>query len=154
VLSQKLAREIVSRIQKLRKKSGLQVGESVEDDTFDAVAGAAIAANAALVADAVRCMPLPASRMPGHAVPLGQERFSACAEEKDGATNQEPDFSVFLTRPCLSFDQVILYLEKRISCAKLCDCEMIFLSGACDCLACGGYRFAVLFFVVSLVLMQ
>lgn len=30
VLSQKLAREIVSRIQKLRKKSGLQVGESVE----------------------------------------------------------------------------------------------------------------------------
>lgn len=30
VLSQKLAREIVSRIQKLRKKSGLQVGETVE----------------------------------------------------------------------------------------------------------------------------
>lgn len=34
VLSQKLAREIVSRIQKLRKKSGLQVGETVEVRTF------------------------------------------------------------------------------------------------------------------------
>ncbi|CAN0016591.1 unnamed protein product, partial [Hapterophycus canaliculatus] len=77
VLSQKLAREIVSRIQKLRKKSGLQVGETVEvffqDDTKGAVAGAAIAANSALVVDAVRCMPLPASRMPEHAVPLGHE---------------------------------------------------------------------------------
>ena len=30
VMSQKLAREIVSRIQKLRKKAGLQVGEVVE----------------------------------------------------------------------------------------------------------------------------
>ena len=76
-----------------------------QDDTVGAVAGAAIAANAPLVADAVRCMPLPASRMPDHAVPRGQERFSACAEEKDGAP-QEPDFTVFLTRPCLSFDQV------------------------------------------------
>lgn len=77
-----------------------------QDDTVGAAAGAAIAANALLVADAVRCMPLPSSRMPAHAVPLGQERFSACAEEKDGAP-QELDFSVFLTRPCLSFDQVM-----------------------------------------------
>lgn len=30
LLSQKLSREIVSRIQKLRKKAGLQVGEVVE----------------------------------------------------------------------------------------------------------------------------
>eukprot|EP00903_Cladosiphon_okamuranus_P006585 g6433.t1 len=112
VLSQKLAREIVSRIQKLRKKSGLQVGETVEvffqDDTKDAVAGAAVAANAALVADAVRCMPLPASRMPEHAVPLGHERFSVCAEDGNGEEAKDPDFSVFLTRPCLSIDKVAL----------------------------------------------
>ncbi|CBJ31410.1 Isoleucyl-tRNA Synthetase [Ectocarpus siliculosus] len=112
VLSQKLAREIVSRIQKLRKKSGLQVGETVEvffqDDTKDGVAGAAVAANAALVADAVRCMPLPASRMPEHAVPLGHERFCACGGDdgkgEEAAADQEPDFTVFLTRPCLSVD--------------------------------------------------
>lgn len=79
-----------------------------QDDTVDAVAGAAIASNAALVADAVRCMPLPASRMPAHAVPMGEERFSACAEEKDGAPEEE-DFTVFLTRPCLSFDQVHIF---------------------------------------------
>lgn len=30
VLSQKLAREIVSRVQKLRKKFGFQVGETVK----------------------------------------------------------------------------------------------------------------------------
>lgn len=77
-----------------------------QDDTKDAVAGAAVAANAALVADAVRCMPLPASRMPEHAVPLGHERFSACAEEGKGEEAKESDFTVFLTRPCLSFDQV------------------------------------------------
>lgn len=78
-----------------------------QDDTKDAVAGGAVAANAALVSDAVRCMPLPASRMPEHAVPLGHERFSACADEsKGGDEPQEPDFTVFLTRPCLSIDQV------------------------------------------------
>ncbi|CAM9890026.1 unnamed protein product [Pylaiella littoralis] len=109
VLSQKLAREIVSRIQKLRKKSGLQVGETVEvffqDDTKDAVAGGAVAANASLVAEAVRCMPLPASRMPEHAVPLGHERFSACADDSKADEPEELDFTVLLTRPCLSFDQ-------------------------------------------------
>lgn len=78
-----------------------------QDDTVDAVASMAIAANAALVVESVRCMPLPASRMPAHAVPLGQERFSASAE-KDG-TPQEDDFTVFLTRPCLSFDQVFIF---------------------------------------------
>lgn len=70
------------------------------------MAGAAVAANAALVAEAVRCMPLPASRMPEHAVPLGHERFSACAEDGKGDEANEPDFTVFLTRPCLSIDQV------------------------------------------------
>ena len=68
-----------------------------------------MAANAALVADAVRCMPLPASRMPELAVPLGHERFSACGAEdggKGGETKAEPDFTVFLTRPCLSIDKV------------------------------------------------
>ena len=81
-------------------------GEKVffQDDTKDGVAGAAIAQNSSLVADAVRCMPLPVSRMPAHAVPLGKESFSACSEEKD--ETQEPDFTVLLTRPCLSFDEV------------------------------------------------
>ena len=81
-----------------------------QDDTKDAVAGAAVAANAALVADAVRCMPLPASLMPEHAVPLGHERFSACGAEDGGNGEEtkalEPDFTVLLTRPCLSFDRV------------------------------------------------
>ncbi|CAN0417364.1 unnamed protein product [Ectocarpus sp. 12 AP-2014] len=52
VLSQKLAREIVSRVQKLRKKSDLQVGETVKG----AVVGAVVSAYTALVADAVRCI--------------------------------------------------------------------------------------------------
>lgn len=82
-----------------------------QDDTKDAVAGAAVAANAALVADAVRCMPLPASRMPEHAVPLGQERFSACAEDGKGEEAKEPDLTVFLTRPCLSIDKVRFFLR-------------------------------------------
>lgn len=85
-----------------------------QDDTKDAVAGAAVAANAALVADAVRCMPLPASRMPEHAVPLGHERFSACGDDGGkGEEAQEDDFTVFLTRPCLSFDQVRYFFGAR-----------------------------------------
>lgn len=75
-----------------------------QDDTKDGIAGAAIEANASLVADAVRCMPLPVSRMPSHAVPLGEEMFSVCSE--DQSQTEEPDFTVLLTRPCLSFDQV------------------------------------------------
>lgn len=77
-----------------------------QDDTKDGSAGAAIAANASLVADAVRCMPLPVSRMPSHAVPLGKERFNVCSE--DQSPTGEPDFTILLTRPCLSFDQVRL----------------------------------------------
>lgn len=73
-----------------------------EDTTKGAVAGAAVAANAAMVDEAVRCLPLPASRMPPHAVPLGEEKFAAVSEDAEA----EPDFTVFLTRPCLSVNEV------------------------------------------------
>lgn len=76
----------------------------LQDDSKDGVAGTAIADNAALVGDSVRCLPLPASRMPEFAVPVGQERFAACSSEKD--EEGEPDFTVFLTRPCLSVNKV------------------------------------------------
>lgn len=77
-----------------------------QDDTKDGMAGAAIASNASLVVDAVRCMPLPVSRMPSHAVPLGEEMFSVCSE--DQSQTEEPDLTVLLTRPCLSFNEVRL----------------------------------------------
>lgn len=75
-----------------------------KDATKDAVAGTAVAANAAMVDEAVRCLPLPASRMPPHAVPLGEESFAAGSDDAEA----EPDFTVFLTRPCLSIDEVSL----------------------------------------------
>lgn len=71
-----------------------------QDDTKDKVAGKAVAANATQVADAVRCMPLPVSRMPAYAVPVGQERCSVTEE------SVSEDFTIFLTRQCLSVDQV------------------------------------------------
>lgn len=72
-----------------------------QDDTKGGEAGAAVAANSALVADAVRCMPLPISRMPPHAVPVGEERCAVV-----NADETKPDFTILLTRPCLSLDQV------------------------------------------------
>lgn len=71
-----------------------------QDDTKEGVAGKAVAANAALVADAVRCLPLPVSQMPSHAVPVGRESFSVTEE------SEREDFTTFLTRPCLSMNQV------------------------------------------------
>lgn len=55
--------------------------------------------------------------MPAHAVPLGSERFSACEEggevgsggdgdDDASRADDAPDFTVFLTRPCLSIDEV------------------------------------------------
>lgn len=71
-----------------------------EDGTEGNAASTAIAANSEFVADAVRCMPLPISEMPPHAVPLGEERCAVVADES------KPDFFIVLTRPCLSLNKV------------------------------------------------
>lgn len=74
-----------------------------EDNTKGGLAGKAVAENASLVADAVRCLPLPVSYMPSHSVPVGRESFSV-TEESD-----QEDFTTFLTRPCLSMNEVRSY---------------------------------------------
>ncbi|CAM9142618.1 unnamed protein product [Choristocarpus tenellus] len=98
VLSQKLAREVVNRVQKLRKKAGLSVGDVVEvfftDETEGGVITAAIETNAALIYEAVRAMPLPVSCMQKHAVPVGEERTVVVGPAED--------LTVYLTRPCLT----------------------------------------------------
>lgn len=71
-----------------------------QDESKGSVVSAAIAANAVLVSEAVRCVPLPVSEMPSHAVPLGAER---CAM---GADESEEDLLLLLTRPCLSLNTV------------------------------------------------
>lgn len=71
-----------------------------EDNSEGSVVSAAIAANAALVSEAVRCVPLPVSEMPSHAVPLGEER---CAM---GTDESKEDLLLLLTRPCLSLNTV------------------------------------------------
>lgn len=71
-----------------------------QDDTKGKAAKKAVAANAALVADAVRCLPLPVSLMPPYAVAVGRDSFSVT--EESGVE----DFTTFLTRPCVSINKV------------------------------------------------
>lgn len=71
-----------------------------QDDTKGGAATKAVAANAALVADAVRCLPLPVSLMPPYAVVVGRESFSVTEE------SEVEDFTTFLTRPCVSINKV------------------------------------------------
>ncbi|CAM9647794.1 unnamed protein product, partial [Discosporangium mesarthrocarpum] len=101
VVSQKLAREVINRVQKLRKKAGLSVGDVVEiffkDESEGGTVTAAIQANPAFIQEAVRSLPLPASLMPPHAVPVG--------EEKTAVVGPGEDFTVYLARPCFTLSQ-------------------------------------------------
>ncbi|CAN0478788.1 unnamed protein product [Ectocarpus sp. 8 AP-2014] len=62
-------------------------------------------------------IPLPTSRMLEHAVPLGHDRFSVCGRDDgkvdEADADQKPDFTVFLTWPCLSVDRMRFFLFLR-----------------------------------------
>ncbi|KAG6551039.1 hypothetical protein Mapa_007272 [Marchantia paleacea] len=95
------AREIVNRIQKLRKKSGLEPTDSVE--VYYKVVGAGsendvlkrvFASQAAYIQETVGSSILPQEKLPAHAVVIANEQFSGVA----GGS-----FSVTLAKPALSF---------------------------------------------------
>ncbi|CAM9142051.1 unnamed protein product [Phaeothamnion confervicola] len=97
VVAEQLARSIVNRVQKLRKKAGLTVGDPVEvffeDGSPGAAYTAAVVANLAMVRGVVGT-PLPSLLRPPHAVSLVAENSPL-----EGAP-----FCVELTLPALSLD--------------------------------------------------
>ncbi|CBJ32717.1 expressed unknown protein [Ectocarpus siliculosus] len=151
VLSQKLAREIFSRVQKLRKKSSVQVGETVKG----AVAGAAMAAYTALVTDAVRCIhrcrPRGCWSTPFRWGTIDSPSAGGTTARWDEAdTDQKPDFTVFLTRSCLSVDRMRFFLFLRFLLALMC--LRLMLNPSCFCVCAGGIRLLVLLSLLVLVL--
>ncbi|CAM9846557.1 unnamed protein product, partial [Ectocarpus sp. 6 AP-2014] len=151
VLSQKLAREVFSRVQKLRKKSSFQVGETVKG----AVAGAAMAAYTALVTDAVRCIyrcrPRGCWSAPFRWGTIDSPSAGGTtARWNEADTDQKPHFTVFLTRPCLSVDRMRFFLFLRFLLALMC--LRLMLDPSCFWVCAGGIPLLVLLSLLVLVL--
>lgn len=89
------AREFINRVQKLRKKAGLQITDSIEIffDSPDASLLTSISANRDMVLSILRVPPLPAQYKPAHAVELGVE---------DCVIN-DVTVRVMVTRPSVAF---------------------------------------------------
>ncbi|KAL9296210.1 hypothetical protein ACSQ67_022106 [Phaseolus vulgaris] len=95
------AREIVNRIQKLRKKVALEPTDTVEVyfeslDDDKSVSQRVLHSQESYIRDAIGTQLLPNSLMPVHAVVLGEERFHGIASMSFGIT---------LTRPALMFNK-------------------------------------------------
>ncbi|KAL5168854.1 Isoleucine--tRNA ligase, cytoplasmic [Glycine soja] len=95
------AREIVNRIQKLRKKVALDPTDMVEVyfeslDDDKSVSQRVLHSQESYIRDAIGSQLLPNSLMPAYAVVLGEERFHGIASMSFGIT---------LTRPALMFNQ-------------------------------------------------
>lgn len=100
-LAQSHARELVNRVQKLRKKAGLQVGDSVEV-YFEEKDGEqllnAVKQNAELVQSSLQLLPVPAAHRPSHAVVIADEK----------TTIGPMEVHVYLTTPTLAFHHAAL----------------------------------------------
>ncbi len=96
VLAQATARELINRVQKLRKRAGLKLTDMVEIyyHTEDAAIHQAVASNGPMVHATLRVFPLAARFKPTHAVELGVEE----------CVINEAAVSVYVTRPTVSFD--------------------------------------------------
>ncbi|RZB73843.1 isoleucine--tRNA ligase, cytoplasmic-like [Glycine soja] len=95
------AREIVNRIQKLRKKVALEPTDMVEVyfeslDDDKSVSHRVLHSQESYIRDAIGSQLLPNSLMPAHAVVLGEERFHGIASMSFGIT---------LTKPALMFNK-------------------------------------------------
>lgn len=91
------AREIMNRVQKLRKKAGLKLTDRVEvyvEESEGAGIMAAVKTNKDLVVGTLRVVPLPAEAMPKHAVKLAVGAASIGTAE----------VTIFLTRPCVALN--------------------------------------------------
>ncbi|XP_061990360.1 isoleucine--tRNA ligase, cytoplasmic [Rosa rugosa] len=100
-----VAREIVNRIQKFRKKSALEPTDSVEVyfDSLDkdkAVSQRILQSQEQYIRDAIGSPLLPSSLMPSHAVPVGEESFHGISVSFD----TELSFAIKLARPALVFN--------------------------------------------------
>ena len=111
IVAEGLAREVTNRVQKLKKSSGVSVGERVfayyyihgADKTPAAKAlGAAIASNGALIKDTLRMPIEAASARPKYAVDVG----TLLNEDIKGAK-----IDLFLCRPCVRPDSAKLAAE-------------------------------------------
>nr|XP_027125949.1 isoleucine--tRNA ligase, cytoplasmic-like [Coffea arabica] len=94
-----VAREVVNRIQKLRKKAGLEPTDTVEVyfeslDEDKSISQQILEAQEANIRDALGCPLLPSTLIPPHAVILAEEKFY-------GISNLS--FAVRLARPSLVF---------------------------------------------------
>jgi len=107
ILQQRIAREILNRIQKLRKKAGLNMSDNVEaffsESGENGIITEAIKANASMIKEATRAVPLPTEFQPIHAPVIVSETFSI--EESDG--KESVTCSLALTRPALSVNPAL-----------------------------------------------
>ncbi|KAJ7954569.1 isoleucine--tRNA ligase, cytoplasmic [Quillaja saponaria] len=99
------AREIVNRIQKLRKKVGLEPTDSVEVyfdllDEDKSISERVLRSQESYIKDAIGSVLLPYSVMPSHAVSLGEERFHGISGMS---------FAIILTRPALIFNSKAMH---------------------------------------------
>ena len=102
ILQELRARSLAAVVQKLRKSSGLQVGDRVEifyeeKDAKMSPIGAAVKAHAASTVARLKSMPLPLSLLPPHCLILGEETI------KDADISKSP-FRLVLTAPALAVD--------------------------------------------------
>lgn len=91
------AREFINRVQKLRKKVGLKITDSIEiffDSPEPAPLLAALSSNRDMVLSVLRVAPLPAQYKPTHAVDLGT----------DDCVINDVAVKVMVTRPTVSVD--------------------------------------------------
>ena len=91
------AREVMNRVQKLRKKAGLKLTDRVEvyvEESDGSKVFSAVKGNKDLVVGTLRVVPLPKSAMPPHAVRLAESSSSIGTSE----------VTVMLTRPCVAIN--------------------------------------------------
>jgi len=91
------AREVMNRVQKLRKKAGLKLTDRIEvflEESEGAKVMEAVKANKDLVVGTLRVVPLPKSAMSPYAVRLAEASSSIGTAE----------ITVTLTRPCVSLN--------------------------------------------------
>jgi len=98
LLAQGTAREVVNRVQKLRKASGLQMEDEVEiyfQETGGEAVTAAVASNSALLKTSLGFVPLPLSEMPRFAVEIARDESEVAGSK----------LTVVVARPGMVFNQ-------------------------------------------------
>uniref|UniRef100_A0A061R806 isoleucine--tRNA ligase n=1 Tax=Tetraselmis sp. GSL018 TaxID=582737 RepID=A0A061R806_9CHLO len=98
-----VAREVVNRFQKLRKKAGLEPTDPVELFYRDASGklGEIVAEHGAMMAETLGSLPLPDSARPGHAVVYARETQSV------GSDGLESSFEAVLAVPSVTFGDAL-----------------------------------------------